>query len=99
MSTLARTSMFNLTRPTASVNDYVTRQRYKNHFIYLKNLYLKFIRLGFKSADVTPILFELRWCYNVYNNINDIILSNENGAFAFGLPVVGSTIIRHDGNK
>lgn len=93
MSTLARTSMFNLTRPTASINDYVTRERYKKHFIYLKNLYLKFIRLGFRSADVTPILFELRWCYNAYINIDDIIKSNENGAFAFGLPVNGPTLV------
>lgn len=85
-----RTSMYNLTRPTASVNDYVTLQRYKNHLWYLKSIYRKMRKLGVARDFLSCVLFEMKWCYEAQNTIATIIECNENGAFAFGLPVVTS---------
>lgn len=98
-STHSRTSMFNLTRPTRSVNIYVSQKRLENHLWYLVNLSISARKKGFPIDHLSPIDFEIKWCFENCIAIRDEIERLENGAFAFGLPVVDPIIIHGDGNK
>lgn len=81
----SRTSMFNLTRPTQSVNIYITKQRYENHLWYLVNLSLQLRKKDIPICYLTPIDFEIKWCFNAWCEINERIEQLESGAYPFGL--------------
>lgn len=87
MSINSRTSMFNLTRPIASVNNYVTLERYTSHLWYLVSLSISARKKGLPLAYLSPVDSEIEWCYNAYESLKQQIELDEIGGFAFGSPL------------
>jgi hypothetical protein len=83
-STHSRTSMFNLTRPTRSVNIYVSLTRLENHLWYLVNLSILAREKKIPIEFLSPIDFEITWCFNSWIALREEIEATENGSFAFG---------------